>query len=152
MALGNGDGDDKPAVLGNDVGDNKINFLGSIRNQASVCATAAIDMVAAVTKRGRGFDLDAPEAMSRFEDEIVAFAVAVGLGHVETLGGSFVNERQFGKFSAALGGEFALAGSLWPLGAGSARAPASLTLHESPNKKGTSGWLVPGFFTLLFIV
>ena len=76
-------------------------------------------------------------AMSGFDDEVVALAVAVGLGHVETLGGSFVNERPFGKFSAALGGEFALAGSLWPLGAGSARALTSFILHESPNEKGT---------------
>ena len=77
MALGNGDGDDEPAVLGNDVGDYKVNFLGLIRNQASMCAPVAIDMVAAVTKRGRAFNLDAPEAMSGFEDEVVALAVAV---------------------------------------------------------------------------
>jgi hypothetical protein len=64
--------------------------------------------------------------VSGIEDAVVALAIAVGLHHVETLGGSFVNERQFGKFSTALGGEFALAGGLWPLGAGPARAPTSL--------------------------
>ena len=61
VVLSYGNRDDEPAVLGNDVGDYKVNFLGSIRNQASMCATVAIDIVAAVTKRGRAFDLDAPE-------------------------------------------------------------------------------------------
>jgi hypothetical protein len=139
------DGEDEPGVLGNDVGDEEVDFVESIGNDTAVGAAVRIDVILAVEERGGGFDLDAPEAMSGFDNEVVALAVAVRLGHVETLAGGFVDERQFGKLSAALGGEFALAGSLWPLGAGSARAPTSFTLHESPNEKGTSGWLVPGF-------
>ena len=139
------DGEDEPGVLGNDVGDEEVDLVEMIRNDAGVGAAVRIDVILAVEECGGGFHLDAPEAMSGFDDEVVALAVAVGLGHVETLGGGLVNEGQFGKFSSALGGEFALAGSLRPPGAGSARALASFTWHESPNEKGTSGWLVPGF-------
>ena len=47
---------------------------------------------------------------------------AGGSTHGETLGGGLVDEGQLGKLSAALGGEFTLAGSLPPLNAGSSRA------------------------------
>jgi hypothetical protein len=46
------------------------------------------------------------------EDDVVAFAVAVGAGDAETEVRGFEDESEFGEFSAALGGEFALAGSL----------------------------------------
>ena len=46
------------------------------------------------------------------DDEVVAFAVAVGTGDAETEVRGFEDESEFGEFSAALGGEFALAGSL----------------------------------------
>jgi hypothetical protein len=42
------------------------------------------------------------------EDEVVAFAVAVGLGDGEAEAGGFESEGEFGEFSAALGGEFAV--------------------------------------------
>jgi hypothetical protein len=46
------------------------------------------------------------------EDDVVAFAVAVGAGDAETEVRGFEDESEFGEFSAALGVEFALAGSL----------------------------------------
>jgi hypothetical protein len=42
------------------------------------------------------------------DDEVVAFAVTVGLGDGESECGGFEGEGEFGEFSAALGGEFAL--------------------------------------------
>src|ERR1700722_7261886 len=46
------------------------------------------------------------------DDEVVAFAVAIGAGDAEAEVRGFEDEGEFGEFSAALGGEFALAGSL----------------------------------------
>jgi len=44
------------------------------------------------------------------EDDVVTFAVAVGLGDAEAEAGGFEGEGEFGEFSATLGGEFVLAG------------------------------------------
>jgi len=54
----------------------------------------------------------------RVEDDVVAFAVAVGAGDAEAVACGGKGEGEFGNFSAAFGGEFALewslrAGSLW---------------------------------------
>jgi hypothetical protein len=46
------------------------------------------------------------------EDDIVAFTVAEGLGDAESEAGGFQGEGEFGKFSATLGGEFAMTGRL----------------------------------------
>jgi hypothetical protein len=46
------------------------------------------------------------------DNEVVAFAVAVRAGDAEAEIRGFEDEGEFGEFSAALGGEFALAGSL----------------------------------------
>jgi hypothetical protein len=49
------------------------------------------------------------------EDDVVTFAVAVGLGDAETEAGGLEGEGEFGEFSATLGGEFVLGegGSSW---------------------------------------
>src|SRR5947209_3330025 len=62
------------------------------------------------------------------EPEVVAFAVAVGLGHAETKAGGFVDKSQLGQLAAALGSGLALPGSLragrWSESAGSALGSA----------------------------
>ena len=50
--------------------------------------------------------------MRGVEDDVVAFAVAVGTGDAEAVAGGGQGEGEFGDFSAAFGGEFALEGSL----------------------------------------
>jgi hypothetical protein len=45
------------------------------------------------------------------DDEIIAFAVAVGLGDGEAKSGGLVGEGEFGEFSAALGVELVKAGT-----------------------------------------
>ena len=52
------------------------------------------------------------EEVAGIEDYVVAFAVAVGAGGAEAEVGGFEDEGEFGEFSAALGVDFALAGSL----------------------------------------
>ena len=54
--------------------------------------------------------MDAEEAATGVEDEVVTFAVAVGLGDAEAHGGGFVSESEFGEFASALSGEFTLTG------------------------------------------
>jgi hypothetical protein len=106
-----GDGENEPGVLGNDVGDEEVDFGGAVGDGASAGAAMTVDVIEAVEKSSGRFDLDAEEAACGVEDEVVAFAVAVGLGDAEAHGGGFVGEGEFGEFAAALGGEFALAGS-----------------------------------------
>jgi hypothetical protein len=102
-----GNGEDEPGVLGNDVGDEEVDFGGAVGDGASAGAAMTVDVIEAVEKSRRRFDLDAEEAACGVEDEVVTFAVAVGLGDAEAHGGGFVGESEFGEFAAALGGEFA---------------------------------------------
>ena len=60
----------------------------------------------------------AGEKVAGVENDVVAFAVAVGAGDAEAEVGRFEDEGEFGKFSAALGVEFALLGSLREIGCG----------------------------------
>ena len=114
-AVGNeGDGEDEPGVLGDDVGDEEVDFGGAVGDGASVGAAMAVDVIEAVEKSGGRLDLDAEEAASGVEDEVVTFAVAVRLGYAEAHGGGFVGESEFGEFATALGGEFAEAGRFLP--------------------------------------
>jgi hypothetical protein len=52
-----------------------------------------------------GFDLHAPEALAGVEDEVVAFAIAPGLGDSEAEAGGFVKESELGEFAATFGPE-----------------------------------------------
>ncbi len=63
------------------------------------------------------------EDFAGVEDNVVAFAVAVGAGYTEAEVGGFEDEGQFGEFSATLSVEFALA---WSLG----RFPCGLLLDR----------------------
>ena len=109
-----GDGEDEPGVLGDDVGDEEVDFGGAVGDGAASGAAITVDVIEAVEKSGGRFDLDAEEAASGVEDEVVTFAVAVGLGDAEAHSGGFVGESEFGEFAAALGGEFAEAGRFLP--------------------------------------
>ena len=51
----------------------------------------------------RRFHLHAPAMIARIKDEIVAVALAPGLGYAETERGGFVKEGGFGNFSATRG-------------------------------------------------
>jgi hypothetical protein len=66
-------------------------------------AISGLDFVSADDLGSGGLDLDAPEAGAGIDDEVVAFAVAPGLGNTDLaeLGG--VEEGGLGEFSDALG-------------------------------------------------
>jgi hypothetical protein len=67
---------------------------------------------------GGGLDLDAEEAASVVEDEVVALAVAPGFGDAESEGTGFVEESGFVAFAAAFGVFAAGAGGLGAAGRG----------------------------------
>jgi len=108
-----GDGQDEPGVLGNEVGDEEIHLGGKIGDGAASGAALGVDVIKAVEEGGRRLDLDAVEGGPGVENEVVALAVAVGLGDGEAEADGFVSEGDFGQFSAALGGEFALVWGFW---------------------------------------
>jgi hypothetical protein len=108
-----GDGEDEPGVFGDDVGDQEVDFARLIGDDSVVGSAMGVDAVEAAHESGGGFDLDAEEAVSGVEDEVVAFAVAVGFGDVESHRRRFEDEGEFGELSATLGGLFVLLGSLF---------------------------------------
>jgi len=110
---GDGDGDDEPGIVGDYVGSHEIDFGRVVRDDAVSSAAVSIDAVEAVEQSAGGLDLDARESLSGVDDEVVAFAVAVGFGDSEAEAGGFEDECQFGEFSATLGGGFLLVGGLW---------------------------------------
>ncbi len=126
-----GEGEDEPGILGDDVGGEEIDFGKFVGDGASVDAAVGVDAVDAGLHLGGGFDLDADEAGTEagvevggeraevgrvaamaVEDEVVAFAVAVGAGDAEAVAGGGESEGEFGNLSATLGGVFAFEGSL----------------------------------------
>ena len=109
------DRDQDPGVFGEKIASDEVDFVRSIRNANAVTAALGGEEVCALTKAAGGFDLHPREAMSRVDDEVVAFAVAIRLGDGESEAGGLPEESELGEFSAALGG--ALVGA-----AGRARA------------------------------
>lgn len=131
--------EDEPGIFGDDVGGDEIDFGELVGDGASVDAAVGVDVVEAVEQLGGGFDLDADEAragaierqgprlrslsllggddgweMGGVEDDVVAFAIAEGLGDAEAVAGGGEGEGELGDFSAAFGGEFAFEGSETP--------------------------------------
>jgi len=111
------DGENEVGVVGNDVGDDEIDFGGLVGDHASAGVACGADVVEAVDQAGGAFHLHAPELFAfgpaaADEDEVEALAVAVGLGDSEAFAGGFVGEGEFRELSSALGVEFLLAGSL----------------------------------------
>jgi|ERR1051326_7344279 hypothetical protein len=94
------DGQDVPGGLGNDVGDDEVNFLGGIARVAG----HVFDAVTGIGEALSRLDLDAPESVSGVEDEVVALAVAPGLGGAEAEAGDAGEERGFDGFANFLGG------------------------------------------------
>jgi hypothetical protein len=84
-----------------------------------------VDAVEAFEHLRGGFNLDADETRAKLrvggievrgvEDDVVAFAVAVGASDAEAVAGGGESEGEFGDLSAAFSGEFAFE---WGLGLG----------------------------------
>jgi len=101
LARGEGsNGDDVPEIFGNDVGDEKVDLVASVRGFPS----GGLHAVAGFGVALGGFDLDAEESVAEGEDEVVAFAVSPGFGDGKAEAGSFGEEGGFGNFSAAFAG------------------------------------------------
>ena len=107
-------GDEVPDVEREDVGGKEIDVAGGEVTLALAVAIDGLDFVSAGDERGGSLDLNAPKAGAGVDDEVVAFAVAPGLGDADLaeLGG--VEEGGLGEFSDALGV------GAWPVGSAGA--------------------------------
>lgn len=142
-AAGGGERKDIPGVLGEDVGGEEVDFGGQVGDGASGEAAVSVDAVHAVEKLRGTFDLHAGERArgrtASFEDEVVAFAVAVWLGDGESEAGSFESEGEFGEFSAALGVEFVGGERV-----GGVRAPRAVAARTSAIRHKKCAWPLAG--------
>ncbi len=108
-ASGGFDGDDVPDFLGDDVGDDEIDFVLGV-NVATSPATVCTYLVDAAFGGASGLHLDAPQAAVPAQDEVEALAVSVGLGDSEAHAGCLAHEGELGDFSLAFaGGRFVVA-------------------------------------------
>jgi hypothetical protein len=98
------DGDDVPDVGAEDENGEEINFGGQVGEMFVGGLPVSVNGIGAVMGGGAGFDLDAPGALAGVEEEVVALAVAVGLGHDQALAAGFYHEHHFGEFAALLAG------------------------------------------------
>jgi hypothetical protein len=95
-------GNEVPDVERENVSGEEVDVVGGEVTLALANAISGLDFVSADGLGGGGFDLHAPEAGAGVDDEVVAFAVAPGLGDADLaeLGG--VEEGGLGEFSDAL--------------------------------------------------
>ena len=113
-------GDDVPDVEGDDVGGDEVDVAFGVDGAAFADGVGGAGFIGAGAEALGALDLDAEEldAGSRaiVEDEVVALAIAKGLGDGEAALVGAVEESDFGMFSGALGvgtvGVVGLAGAL----------------------------------------
>jgi len=98
-----GDGQDVPEIERNDVGDEEIDIEGGVDGASFADGVGSASFVGAGAKRVGGFDLDAQEAASIVEDEVVALGVSPGLGDAEAEFCGLLEEGGFGALAGALG-------------------------------------------------
>jgi hypothetical protein len=95
---------DVPGVVGDDVGGEKIDVVGSIESASvAVASNAEVDEVSATMGGECGLHLNAKQAFSGGDHEVEGHAVAVWLANAESEVGGFEHEDKFGEFSFALG-------------------------------------------------
>ena len=97
-------GQDVPDVEGKDMDGQGVDIVGGVGHFAfAVDAVDGLDVIAAGAHHLGALYLYTPEAEAGIEDEVVALAVAPGLGQVEAQGFALEEESGFGEFSGALG-------------------------------------------------
>jgi hypothetical protein len=102
LAGGEGfDWDDVPDIEWNDVSDDGVYVFGRKCDHFVLHVDVGMHAVAAVGLILGGADLDAPEALAGIEDEVIALAIAPGLGHAKAQPGNLEHEGQLGALSAS---------------------------------------------------
>jgi hypothetical protein len=85
------------------VGDEEVDVVGRVDGTAFADGVGGASFVGVGAKRVGGFDLNAEEAVTVVEDEVVTVGVSPGLGDAEAELGGFREECGFGALSGALG-------------------------------------------------
>jgi hypothetical protein len=115
------DWEDVPDVERDYVGGDEIHVGAGVDGASFAGGVSGAGFVSLGAQALGAFDLNAPEALSVVEDEVVAEAVAPGLGDAESEGGGAVEEVGFGALSgdfgicAGLGSDCVGRGSWWAL-------------------------------------
>jgi hypothetical protein len=97
------DGEDVPKIERDDVGYEEVDVGGGVDGAAFADGVSSAGFISVGAEGVGGLDLDAEEAASVVEDEVVALAVAPGLGDTESEGAGFVEEGGFAALAGALG-------------------------------------------------
>src|SRR3989454_10256420 len=79
-----GDGHDVPGIVGDDVGGDEIDFLGGILNMAAPALGGGSDSVFPAGGGKTRLKLNAEHAALPPDDEVVRFAVAIGVADCES--------------------------------------------------------------------
>ena len=95
-------GHDAPSVLGNDIADDEIHLGAAVGDLAERRAALGADAVGAALPMPNGFDLDAAEAATGVEEEVVAGGVAVDAGDAQAEGEGAGHELELGPFAFGL--------------------------------------------------
>jgi len=94
-----GDGDNIPGIPGNHIGDEEVDFRGSV-DVARVAAGGGVDAISSAGAVSGGFYLDAAQPLARVGNEVVAAAVSVGLGDDESAARSLHHEHHLDELAA----------------------------------------------------
>ena len=98
------DGDDVPDVAGNHVRDEEVDFCCGV-NSARMAAGGGIDAKPSASAVSGGLHLDTAEALAGVGNEIVAAAIAVGLGDDESAARGLHHEHHLDELAALFGVE-----------------------------------------------
>jgi len=96
------DGNDVPNVAGHDVGGDKVDFIGGVFGAAAMAVSNG-DAITPARRTEDGLDLNAKEASTIFDDEVIGFAVAEGFADRVSEADGTEDEDQFGHFAFAFG-------------------------------------------------
>ena len=92
-------GENIPSVFREDVSHQEIDFFSGIWNVAGACGPQSV-VRPSRTFSPHGFYLNAPKNFSQAHDDIIAIAIAPGLGNGEAEGSGPAHEGEFGEFAA----------------------------------------------------
>jgi hypothetical protein len=97
------DGDDVPSVVGDNIADDEVDFVGGVFDVAAEALAGYGDGVSPALAGEDGLHLDAEEAVALSDYEVVGFAITVGFADGESHAEGFEDEDQFGHLAFAFG-------------------------------------------------
>lgn len=104
--------EDVPSVLGHDVGDQQIDFIGAVGLALVAVGADVISAASLGTDTMGRLNLHAQETSADIDDEVVTIAIPPGFGDSETHGGGLAQEGGLSNLPATFGFALYLLGSI----------------------------------------